>query len=162
MRLTTKGRYAVTAMMDLAIHESKGPVTLTEIATSQSISLSYLEQLFANLRRAGLVRGMRGPGGGYRLAMPVEDISVAKIIAAVDEKVDVTCGKGEECKEDASKRCLTHDLWVHLSHQLYDFLDGIKLGDLVTWPCVQETVKQQDERFGRISSVITEPNVAIN
>ena len=162
MRLTTKGRYAVTAMMDLAIHEAKSPVPLTEIATSQNISLSYLEQLFANLRKAGLVRGMRGPGGGYRLAIPIEDISVARIIAAVDEKVDVTCAKSGECKEDEGKRCLTHDLWVHLSHQIFDFLDDIKLGDVVTWPRVQETAEQQDERFGRGLSVVAEPTAATN
>ncbi len=148
MRLTTKGRYAVTAMMDLAIHEVSGPVTLTDIASSQNISLSYLEQLFANLRRAGLVKGLRGPGGGYRLARPSGDISIAQIIAAVDEKVDATrCSGDENCQE--GEPCLTHELWSDLSRQLYDFLDGISLGELTQWPCVQDVVARQDERDGR-------------
>lgn len=148
MRLTTKGRYAVTAMMDLAIHEISGPVTLTDIANSQNISLSYLEQLFANLRKAGLVKGMRGPGGGYRLAIPSDQISIAKIIAAVDEKVDITrCGGNADCQD--GERCLTHELWTDLSRQLYEFLDGISLGDLTQWPCVRETALKQDARNGR-------------
>ncbi len=148
MRLTTKGRYAVTAMMDLAIHEVSGPVTLNDIASSQNISLSYLEQLFANLRKAGLVKGMRGPGGGYRLAKPAGQISIAQIISAVDEKVDATrCGGGEGCME--GERCLTHELWADLSRQLYEFLDGIMLGDLTQWPCVQEVAARQDALSGR-------------
>lgn len=148
MRLTTKGRYAVTAMMDLAIHEISGPVTLTDIANSQNISLSYLEQLFANLRKAGLVKGMRGPGGGYRLAIPSDQISIAQIIAAVDEKVDITrCGGNADCQD--GERCLTHELWTDLSRQLYEFLDGISLGDLTQWPCVRETALKQDTRNGR-------------
>ncbi len=148
MRLTTKGRYAVTAMMDLAIHEVSGPVTLNDIATSQHISLSYLEQLFAALRRAGLVKGLRGPGGGYRLAQHASDISVARIITAVDEKVDITrCRGRQDCQDGAP--CLTHELWTDLSQQLYDFLDDIKLGDLVQWPCVQEIASQQDAEYGR-------------
>jgi len=152
MRLTTKGRYAVTAMMDLAIHEVAGPVTLTDIANSQAISLSYLEQLFASLRKAGLVRGMRGPGGGYRLAIPPQEITIAQIIAAVDERVDATrCGGNEDCQD--GERCLTHELWADLSRQLYEFLDGITLGDLTQWPCVRETALQQDVRNGRQSSV---------
>lgn len=148
MRLTTKGRYGVTAMMDLAIHESFGPVTLTDIASSQNISLSYLEQLFAGLRRAGLVKGLRGPGGGYRLARPAQEISIAQIIAAVDEKVDITsCGGEENCQQ--GERCLTHDLWTDLSRQVYDFLDGITLGELTEWPCVREVAARQDIRAGR-------------
>ncbi|MDH3638117.1 MAG: Rrf2 family transcriptional regulator [Gammaproteobacteria bacterium] len=148
MRLTTKGRYAVTAMMDLAIHEQAGPVTLTEIAASQQISLSYLEQLFAALRKAGLVHGLRGPGGGYRLAQPANDISIARIIAAVDEKVDVTrCGGDENCQE--GERCLTHTLWSQLSQQLYDFLDRISLGEVIQWPSVQEVATRQDAWNGR-------------
>lgn len=148
MRLTTKGRYAVTAMMDLAIHDQSGPVTLTEIAASQHISLSYLEQLFAALRKAGLVRGLRGPGGGYRLAKPANDISIARIIAAVDEKVDVTrCGGDENCQE--GERCLTHTLWSQLSQQLYDFLDHITLGEVIEWPSVKEVAARQDAWHGR-------------
>jgi len=148
MRLTTKGRYAVTAMMDLAIHEISGPVTLTDIANSQNISLSYLEQLFANLRKAGLVRGMRGPGGGYRLAVPPKQISIAQIIAAVDEKSDMA-RTAAETSEQMNGRCLTLELWDDLSRQLYEFLDGISLGDLTQWPCVRETALKQDTRSGR-------------
>jgi len=152
MRLTTKGRYAVTAMMELAIHEISGPVTLTDIANSQSISLSYLEQLFANLRKAGLVKGMRGPGGGYRLAVPPKQISIAQIIAAVDEKVDVA-RSGSETDGQVTERCLTNELWADLSRQLYEFLDGISLGDLTQWPCVRETALKQDTRSGRTDAV---------
>ena len=148
MRLTTKGRYAVTAMMDLAIHEVSGPVTLNDIATSQNISLSYLEQLFASLRKAGLVKGLRGPGGGYRLALGANDISVADIIVAVDEKVDITrCGGRGDCQD--GEPCLTHELWKDLSRQLYEFLDKIKLGELTEWPCVQERTLRQDSQLGR-------------
>ncbi len=148
MRLTTKGRYAVTAMMDLAIHEVSGPVTLNDIATSQNISLSYLEQLFAALRKAGLVKGLRGPGGGYRLALAANEISVADIIVAVDEKVDITrCGGKGDCQD--GQPCLTHELWKDLSRQLYEFLDRIKLGELTEWPCVQERALRQDTQLGR-------------
>ena len=154
MRLTTKGRYAVTAMMDLSIHEIAGPVTLTDIASSQNISLSYLEQLFACLRNAGLVKGLRGPGGGYRLAKGADEISIADIISAVDEKVDATkCGGAEDCHD--GQPCLTHELWADLSRQLYEFLDGIHLGDLTQWPCVQETVMKQNARNGRLSRLGT-------
>ena len=145
MRLTTKGRYAVTAMMDLAIHGLRGPVALTDIALNQGISLSYLEQLFAKLRRNGLVSGTRGPGGGYELARPVDAISIAQISGAGDETVDATrCAGKENCQD--GERCLTHELWSELSDQLYDFLDGIKLGELVQWPCVQATAARQDAR----------------
>ena len=131
MRLSTKGRYAVTAMMDLAIHSDRGPVTLAAISQCQAISLSYLEQLFAKLRRAELVEGVRGPGGGYRLARPSTQITVAQIIRAVDEKVDVTRCRGmENCQE--GERCLTHELWAELSDELFEFLDGITLGELVS------------------------------
>ncbi len=158
MRLTTKGRYAVTAMMDLAIHEVSGPVTLSDIATSQNISLSYLEQLFAALRKAGLVKGLRGPGGGYRLAMPANEISVADIITAVDEKVDVTrCGGRGDCQD--GQPCLTHELWRDLSHQLYEFLDKIKLGELTQWPCVRERSQEQDVRLGRINTASSNVSV---
>lgn len=152
MRLTTKGRYAVTAMMDLTLHEVSGPVTLNDIAASQNISLSYLEQLFASLRRAGLVKGLRGPGGGYRLAVPANKISVADIITAVDEKIDVTrCGGMGDCND--GEPCLTHELWNDLSQQLYDFLDKMKLGELAEWPVVRERAKQQDARLGRDNPV---------
>lgn len=129
MRLTTKGRYAVTAMIDLAIHQPDGPVTLKSISENQGISLSYLEQLFAMLRRNNLVKGARGPGGGYLLARNVDLISMADIVVAVDEPLDITkCDGRQDCH--AGKRCLSHDLWSELSNQLYTFLHGIRLGDM--------------------------------
>jgi len=142
MRLSTKGRYAVTAMMDLAIHEPQGPVTLAEISHCQSISLSYLEQLFSKLRREELVRGVRGPGGGYRLAKAAEDISIAQIIAAVDEKVDSTCGGDSGC--DETDTCLTHELWCGLSKRIYEFLDSISLRDFLERPAVQDVIRRQE------------------
>ena len=130
MRLSTKGRYAVTAMMDLAIHEPGGPVTLADISHCQSISLSYLEQLFSKLRKGNLVRGVRGPGGGYYLGKSADDISIADIICAVDEWVEFTrCGGRENCRD--GKRCLTHALWDQLSDEIFTFLSGISLADLV-------------------------------
>ena len=145
MKLTTKGRYAVTAMLDLAIHQSPRPVTLQDIATNEEISLSYLEQLFARLRRANLVKGTRGPGGGYRLAKEMDQISVAAIITAVDEKVDVTrCGGKTDCQD--GERCLTHELWSSLSGKIYEFLDDISLGNLVREPGVQQVAERQDSR----------------
>ena len=130
MKLTTRGRYAVTAMLDLAINGGSRPVSLADISGRQEISLSYLEQLFAKLRRGQLVTSARGPGGGYRLARNGADIFVAQIIDAVDESVDVTnCqGKGN-CHH--GETCLTHHLWVDLSGQIHDFLSQISLGDLV-------------------------------
>lgn len=143
MKLTTKGRYAVTAMLDLALHDSNGPVNLSDIACRQAISLAYLEQLFAKLRKNNLVDSSRGPGGGYRLALPAEDISVASVIAAVDEPVDATrCGGQENCQGDL--RCLTHDLWQELSNQITGFLDGISLADLVRRKNVRQVSERQD------------------
>lgn len=145
MRLSTKGRYAVTAMMDLAIHDRKGPVTLADISSCQDISLSYLEQLFAKLRKNGLVKGVRGPGGGYRLAKPGSDISIAQIISAVDEKVDATlCSGNENCQK--GERCLTHELWMGLSQRIYEFLDGISLEEFLNRPSIQEIIDRQDGR----------------
>ncbi|MGD8589078.1 MAG: Rrf2 family transcriptional regulator [Chromatiales bacterium] len=130
MRLSTKGRYAVTAMLDLALNGVKGPVTLAEISENQGISLSYLEQLFAALRAKELVRGVRGPGGGYYLGRSADDISIANIICAVDEWVEFTrCGGRQNCSRGA--RCLTHTLWDDLSAEIFDFLSNISLGDLV-------------------------------
>ncbi|HUX23100.1 MAG TPA: Fe-S cluster assembly transcriptional regulator IscR [Burkholderiales bacterium] len=130
MRLTTKGRFAVTAMLDLALRHKQGPVTLAGIGVRQSISLSYLEQLFGKLRRHGLVQSVRGPGGGYRLARLTEKVSVADIILAVDEPLDATqCGGLENCQED--KRCMTHNLWATLNDKLYDYLNSVTLQDLV-------------------------------
>jgi len=130
MRLTTKGRFAVTAMTDLALNGGGGPVTLAGIAGRQRISLSYLEQLFGKLRRAGLVRSVRGPGGGYRLARATGRITVAEIVRAVDEALDTTqCGGVENCKDAA--RCLTHDLWAALNFHIYVYLESVSLSDLV-------------------------------
>jgi len=149
MKLSSKGRYAVTAMMDIAMHDRIGPVTLADISYSQGISLSYLEQLFAKLRKSGLVEGLRGPGGGYRLARQARDISIADIVTAVDEKVDVTRCEGKEDCHDGD-RCLTHELWADLSEQIYNFLDDIKLAQFVEQPSIQELVKQHDVFHGRL------------
>ena len=146
MRLTTKGRYAVTAMLDLALHEGKGPITLAEISVRQGISLSYLEQLFSRLRKKDLVSSTRGPGGGYRLGKPMKEISVAGVISAVDESVDATkCGGDKNCQGD--ERCLTHELWEELSDQIYVFLNGISLGDLVNRKNVKEVSRRQEDKI---------------
>lgn len=130
MRLTTKGRYAVTAILDLALNSQIKPVTLTEIAARQTISLSYLEQLFARLRKAGIVQGVRGPGGGYQLSKLPQDINVAFVIEAVNEPIDSTkCGGEANCQQDSV--CLTHDLWVGLSEHIREYLSKITLADLL-------------------------------
>ena len=146
MKLTTKGRYAVTAMLDLALRYDKGAVTLADIAKRQGISLSYLEQLFAKLRRNGLVDSVRGPGGGYTLAMEPAKISVAEIIVAINENIDATrCGGEKNCHGDET--CLTHQLWEDLSTRIHEFLNGITLGDLVNKPHVQEVASRQEGRM---------------
>jgi len=143
VRLTTKGRYAVTAMLDLALHKSEGPVSLSDIAQRQEISLSYLEQLFAKLRKHALVSSVRGPGGGYHLARETSDIYVAEVIAAVDETVDTTrCSGGQDCQ--GSRPCLTHDLWVDLSECIYAYLSSISLQDLVERKGVQDVSRRQE------------------
>ncbi len=130
MRLTTKGRFAVTAMVDLALRDGSGPVTLAEISSRQKISLSYLEQLFGKLRRHELVDSVRGPGGGYRLAKDTAQISVAEIILAVDEPIDATqCGGKENCRDE--QKCLTHDLWATLNERIFGYLEGVTLRQLV-------------------------------
>ena len=130
MRLTTKGRFAVTAMVDLAMRQARGPVTLAGISDRQHISLSYLEQLFGKLRRAGIVSSVRGPGGGYRLAQPMQSVTVADIVIAVDEPLDATqCGGKENCADD--KRCMTHDLWATLNKKMHEYLSSVSLADLV-------------------------------
>ncbi len=130
MRLTTKGRYAVTAMLDLAINRDRGPITLADISQRQGISLSYLEQLFSRLRKRGLVDSTRGPGGGYRLSRSADAIAVADVISAVDETVDATRCKGQQNCQD-TRACLTHQLWSDLSGQIRDFLDGITLAQVL-------------------------------
>jgi Rrf2 family iron-sulfur cluster assembly transcriptional regulator len=130
MRLTTKGRFAVTAMLDLAMRQGRGPVTLAAISERQHISLSYLEQLFGKLRRHKLVTSVRGPGGGYNLATPAAEISVAAIVAAVDEPLDATqCGGKENCHDE--RRCMTHDLWSTLTEKMHEYLSSVTLGDLI-------------------------------
>ena len=130
MRLTTKGRFAVTAMIDLALAGDVGPVTLADISERQGISLSYLEQLFGKLRRYCLVQSVRGPGGGYRLARPVRQITVADIVNAVDEAMDATqCGGKANCRD--TKLCMTHELWAALNAKMYEFLASVTLGELV-------------------------------
>jgi Rrf2 family iron-sulfur cluster assembly transcriptional regulator len=130
MRLTTKGRFAVTAMVDLAMRHGEGPVTLSEISQRQKIALSYLEQLFGKLRRRGLVDSVRGPGGGYCLAKDTAQISVADVIVAVDEPIDATqCAGQENCKED--EKCITHDLWMKLNEHIFEYLGAVTLKQMV-------------------------------
>jgi len=144
MKLTTKGRYAVTAVLDLAFHEGNGPVSLAEISERQAISLSYLEQLFSRLRKNNVVASTRGPGGGYSLARPDDQISMAEIIRAVDESYDATsCGGEGTCSGD-EYQCLTHDLWKELSEEIHDFLNGIMLSEMKSRQKVLEVVKRQD------------------
>ena len=148
MRLTTKGRYAVTAMLDLALHAQKGPVSLGDISDRQSISVSYLEQLFAKLRKSGLVSSVRGPGGGYQLAHLAGEIFVADIIDAVDESVDATrCGGQGDCQQGVT--CLTHELWSDLSDQIHHFLANISLQEMLTRRQVQAVSIRQSEAQAR-------------
>ena len=143
MRLTTKGRYAVTAMLDLAVHATESPVPLADISQRQGISLSYLEQLFARLRKEGLVDSARGPGGGYRLSRAASEITVVQVISAIDETVEATrCGGLANCQD--GEPCLTHELWSDLSRQIYDFLSGINLAQLVERRGAKEVVIRQD------------------
>jgi len=145
MKLSTKGRYAVTAMLDLALHHSEGPIALAEVSARQGISLSYLEQLFAQLRREGLVTSVRGPGGGYRLGRAADAINVAEVIAAVNENIDATrCGGTGTCHE--GEECLTHRLWHDLSGQIYDFLSGISLAQVIARREVQSIAERQQRR----------------
>jgi len=140
MKLTTKGRYAVTAMLDLALHQGTRSVTLREIAENQKISLSYLEQLFAKLRQNELVTGTRGPGGGYQLSRSAYKISIAQIISAVDEPMVFTeCGGSEDCR--GGEKCLSHHLWETLTIQLEEFLSGIFLGTLMA-QCQQDIAQR--------------------
>ena len=144
MKLTTKGRYAVTAMLDLALHAQNGPVSLAEISTRQEISLSYLEQLFSRLRKQDLVASTRGPGGGYRVSRSLDQVAISEIIVAVNETVDATqCGGKQNCH--SHWRCLTHDLWEGLSSQIENFLKGVSLQDLIDKRNVQEVSIRQDQ-----------------
>ncbi|MDX9873654.1 MAG: Fe-S cluster assembly transcriptional regulator IscR [Spongiibacteraceae bacterium] len=153
MRLTTKGRYAVTAMLDLALHGAGGPISLADISRRQAISLSYLEQLFAKLRRSGLVSSVRGPGGGYLLARDSDAIQVAEIIDAVNESVDATgCGGMADCQD--GETCLTHYLWCDLSKQIHRFLSGITLASLVARQEVQAVSARQTLQQARLQDAI--------
>lgn len=148
MRLTTKGRYAVTAMLDLAIHAIEGPVSLADISERQEISLSYLEQIFAKLRQNKLVSSVRGPGGGYRLSRARQEISVVQIIDAVNESIDSTnCGGQGNCQR--GEQCLTHQLWCDLSEQIHLFLSGITLAQLIEKREVQDIAKRQRDYVTR-------------
>jgi len=148
MRLTTKGRFAVTAMIDLGLRHQRGPVTLAGISERQKISLSYLEQLFGRLRRQGIVESVRGPGGGYCLARPMDAISVADIIRAVDEPIDATqCGGLGNCKDD-DHPCMTHGLWTGLNKHIYQYLEAVDLGTLVSgeMACEEKEAKRHAKR----------------
>src|SRR3546814_734171 len=153
MRLTTKGRFAVTAMIDLALRQDNGPVTLAGISQRQEISLSYLEQLFGKLRRHEIVESVRGPGGGYNLARRAEDVTVADIIIAVDEPLDATqCGGKENCHSadhENGPRCMTHDLWATLNAKMVDYLDSVSLKDLVD---------QQNQKLSEQNVVVVHRN----
>jgi Rrf2 family transcriptional regulator, iron-sulfur cluster assembly transcription factor len=145
MRLTTKGRFAVTAMVDLGMRQTRGPVTLAAISERQHISLSYLEQLFGKLRRRKLVSSVRGPGGGYRLAQPMQSITVADIVIAVDEPLDATqCGGKENCADD--KRCMTHELWATLNKKMHEYLSSVSLADLVAQQAARPVTVLHDKR----------------
>lgn len=151
MRLTTKGRYAVTAMLDLALHACNDPVALSDISIRQGISLSYLEQLFSKLRQKSLVQSVRGPGGGYLLKKQVSDISIADVIDAVDESLDTTkCKEKGDCQE--GETCLTHHLWLDLSLQIHSFLSNITLQDLMNKREVQITALRQDQQAELINA----------
>lgn len=142
MKLTTKSRYAVTALLDLALHDSDGPVCLSEIAARQDISLPYLEQLFTHLRRRGLVASTRGPGGGYNLGKLPADIKVADVISAVDESFDATRCRGErDCH--GGKSCLTHELWENLSREVHRFLKSVSLAELMQSTTVRGVAERQ-------------------
>lgn len=145
MRLTTKGRYAVTAMLDLAIHGQSKPVSLNDISGRQGISLSYLEQLFAKLRRCELVSSVRGPGGGYRLSRHGSEISIAQVVDAVNESMDATRCRGKgDCQE--GDQCLTHHLWQDLSEQIHAFLSDISIAQLVERQDILQVARRQDEK----------------
>ena len=163
MRLTTKGRFAVTAMIDLGLRQSGGPVTLASISQRQKISLSYLEQLFGKLRRHELVESTRGPGGGYTLARNAAQITVADIITSVDEPIDATqCGGKENCLGDG-ERCMTHDLWASLNVRMVEFLDSVTLQKLVDDQLAKGLLVEDQPTLKRaISSMPTRKPIRIN
>ena len=152
MKLTTKGRFAVTAMLDLALNESDCPVTLADISKRQSISLSYLEQLFGRMRRVGLVKSVRGPGGGYKTAIDSSRLTVKDIITSVDEQIDATkCGGNENCHEGG--RCITHNLWASLNYKILDYLESLTLAQLID---------EQKHKTGEQSIYFVPKNIDVN
>lgn len=152
MHLASKGRYAVTAMMDLAIHDREGPVTLADMAKKQGVSVSYLEQLFSKLRVAGLVEGVRGPGGGYRLAKAPARITVAEIVTCVDEAPGRT-------NRETSEQCKTHELWKSFSHSVFEFLDGLTLESFVDRREVRAFSRRQNADRTRLNFILPRPAV---
>ncbi|MDM7859686.1 Fe-S cluster assembly transcriptional regulator IscR [Alteromonas sp. ASW11-36] len=160
MKLTSKGRYAVTAMLDVALHSAKGPVPLADISERQEISLSYLEQLFARLRKGQLVDSVRGPGGGYLLGRDANEIAIGEVIRAVDETVDATRCQGQsDCQ--GGEQCLTHSLWHDLSERISLFLDGISLGELMAKREVKRIADRQDKCKSKASTLINEIEVSL-
>jgi Rrf2 family iron-sulfur cluster assembly transcriptional regulator len=160
MKLTSKGRYAVTAMLDVALHSRKGPVPLAEISERQEISLSYLEQLFARLRKEQLVSSVRGPGGGYKLGRAANDIAIGDVIRAVDESVDATRCQGKaDCQ--GGERCLTHTLWQDLSDRISQFLNGITLGELMTKNEVKEVADRQDLTKAAAKNIVSDIEISM-
>lgn len=153
MKLTTKGRYAVTAVLDLAIHQENGPVSLAAISERQSISLSYLEQLFSKLRRNGVVNSTRGPGGGYRLKKDAEEITVSDVIIAIDENCDVaSCSETDSCK--GTYQCLTHDLWQEISNEIRGFLDGISIADVMSGNIDSDLIASEDKAVDEMTDAV--------
>jgi Rrf2 family iron-sulfur cluster assembly transcriptional regulator len=160
MKLTSKGRYAVTAMLDVALHSRNGPVSLADISERQEISLSYLEQLFARLRKEQLVSSVRGPGGGYKLGRAASDIAIGEVIRAVDESVDATrCHGQADCQ--GGERCLTHTLWQDLSDRISQFLNGISIGELMKTSEVKEVAVRQDVNKAAAKKLVSEIEISM-
>ncbi|MDU0356159.1 Fe-S cluster assembly transcriptional regulator IscR [Paraglaciecola aquimarina] len=160
MKLTSKGRYAVTAMLDVSLHSQRGPVSLADISERQEISLSYLEQLFSRLRRENLVDSVRGPGGGYKLGRQASEISIGEVIRAVNESVDATKCQGQGgCQ--GGVRCLTHSLWEGLSERISVFLDGITLGELMEQQDVKQIADRQDKNKNLNHIALSDINISL-
>jgi Rrf2 family iron-sulfur cluster assembly transcriptional regulator len=160
MKLTSKGRYAVTAMLDVALHSRKGPVPLADISERQEISLSYLEQLFSRLRKEQLVSSVRGPGGGYKLGREASEIAIGEVIRAVDESVDATRCQGQaDCQ--GGERCLTHTLWQDLSDRISQFLNGITIGELMIKNEVKEVAGRQDDNKATAKSLMSDIEISM-
>jgi Rrf2 family iron-sulfur cluster assembly transcriptional regulator len=161
MRLTSKGRYAVTAMLDVALNSQEGPVPLADISERQGISLSYLEQLFSRLRKNGLVSSVRGPGGGYLMGRDAAEIAIGQVISAVDESVDATRCQGKDgCM--GGDRCLTHALWRDLSERISDFLNHITLAELVNNQEVLQVADRQKDDVRRTGQTHTQDGIKLN